>query len=156
MKEFIEYNEHKINVLVSQIELAYNKIIIYHFCYICDEPILITDSKAFGEQCNCCKKWFCNKRHTGHKNYFDSCAYKNLFGCFIIKRNTDSIDGSDSELLCLSCAINYIESLDNSFVCEHLTKSLIEKKLNCNTIVIKNNSFYCEECDAVDNIVIYI
>ncbi|AYV77359.1 MAG: hypothetical protein Barrevirus43_2 [Barrevirus sp.] len=81
-REYIEYHEHRINVLVSQLELAYNKTIIYHLCHICKEPILITDFREFGEQCNGCHKWFCTKKHIKESQYFESCAFKRLFGCF--------------------------------------------------------------------------
>ncbi len=149
-------DEHKLDVLISQLELTYNKIILYQMCDICKEPILITDFRNFGEQCNCCKKWFCTQRHLGHKHYFDSCSHKNLLGCFLSKRYDESYDENDVDLICLSCVIDHINKTKNHIVCEHLTKSIDEKKLQCNTIIIKNNNFYCEECDAIDNIVIYI
>lgn len=140
---------HQLNVLASQIELTYHKPILYEICEICNDPIFLTDLREYGECCSECKKWFCTKRYYNHKNYFESCAFKNIFGCFFSEDHEDNLI-----LLCLSCVTSHIDSTQNYTICEHLQKSMKENKLHCNTIIIKNNSFYCEECDAIDNMVI--
>lgn len=145
--------DHKLDILVKQIEQTYNKTIIYKICEVCNDPIVISDLPYnYGEQCSKCNKWFCTKRYSYYHNYFESCAFKNIFGCFL----SDCDDIDNLSLLCLPCVTSHITNKDTHIICEHLQKSMKENKLHCNTIIIKNKGFYCEECDAIDNIEIHL
>jgi len=153
MRKLIEYKEKQLNVLVSQIELTYNKTIIYHLCHICENPILITDFRDFGEQCANCKKWFCTNKQIGHKYYFDSCSFKTLFGCF---NDNDNESDEAVELLCLDCITKQINDNKGKIVCEHISKSIELGVSKCATIIINNDHYYCEECDAHNKMIIYL
>lgn len=158
MRKLILYEEQKLNILVSQIELEYHKTIIYHMCEACRDPILINDFHSNGEQCHKCKKWYCTKKYINENEYFESCSYEYLSGFFEQNSNEDSDDCV--ELICYNCIIKIMNQCDSTQFCEHILDSInSKKKINDSIIVLdkdNNKKYYCEECDAAHQIVIYI
>ena len=144
------------DILITQLELSLHTKIIYHLCNECCDPILYTDYHINGEQCQICDKWYCTKEY--NNKYCSSCAYKYLFGIFFIIRdnNTRDTDNDGVELICLQC-INNLVSKDKDTFCSHILDA-IKKYNTCQNmnIVYINHRYCCEECEAIDKIVVYI
>ena len=162
MRKLILYEEKQLNILVSQIELEYNKTIIYHLCEACRDPVLITDFHNYADQCHKCKKWFCTKKYINLDKYFESCSHTYLTGLFE-QNDTDesnSSDDSNVELVCTNCITKIINQSNKNQFCEHILDSVIHKSKISDSIIVNNKDnnkkYLCEECDAVSQLVIYI
>ena len=150
MRKLIKYRERRLNILVSQIELALNKTILYDLCYECHDPILLNDLyHSYGDQCIKCKKWHCTKNYINEDSFESSCAYNSLFGLFTVYDEDEEIS-----LICKQCLKEQIENEEH---CEHIG-SIIKNnnKSRYLSIIYKDNKYICEECEAIDHFVIYI
>ena len=151
-----------LDILVAQIEIEFNKTIIYHKCNECHEPILITNLEGImvnGDICRMCKQIYCTKQYICGSEYFKSCSYKCLSGFTEVYINSDDNSSEYTDGVCFNCIKDLVYKNDKNQFCKHILNSVMENKGGFRLAIVFNNEnqkYNCDKCDAENNIIIQL